>query len=215
MAVLLKKGQGISLKKTDFDLSRVTIGLGWDIQEEKQGFFSGVFGNKKKEAEYDLDVIAFLCDKDGKIPDMGKFENNKHTLVDGDVIFFNNMRHPTGCIWLTGDNRTGAGDGDDEQIIVKLNELPEKYQKIVFVVQIYGALELGQSFGKVENAFIRAEDGRGKEMARFDLSGGEAFAQYRSMLFAELVRETGGWKLNAIGKPDQSDSFVSWLKLYC
>ncbi len=214
MAVSLKKGQGISLKKTENDLSQVTIGLGWDIQEEKKGFLGGMFSNKSQE-EYDLDVIAFLCGQDGKVPDLGKFENNKQTLAGGDVIFFNNMRHPSGCIWLTGDNRTGAGDGDDEQIIVKLNTLPDAYHKIVFVVQIYGAEKLGQSFGKVKNAFIRAVDGKGKEMARFDLSGGEAFTQYRSMLFAELVREAGGWKLNAIGTPDQSDSFVTWLKRYC
>jgi stress response protein SCP2 len=73
----------------------------------------------------------------------------------------------------------------------------------------------GQNFGKVRNAFIRAVDNQGKEMARFDLSRGAAFTQYCSMLFAEMVREPGGWKFNAIGSPDQSDSFVTWLKQYC
>jgi stress response protein SCP2 len=124
------------------------------------------------------------------------------------------MRHNSGCIWLTGDNRTGAGDGDDEQIIVKLNDLPDVFQKIVFIVQIYNGQEQGQNFGKVQNAFIRAVDNRGKEMARFDLSGGVGFSQYRSMLFAEMVREQDGWKFNAIGSPDQSDSFIVWLKQY-
>lgn len=214
MAISLKKGQGVSLKKSDFDLSMVTIGLGWDINEEKKGFLGSMFG--KKEEEYDLDVIAFLCNANGKVQNLGGVNSeNRVTLVGGDIIFFNSMRHSSGCIWLTGDNRTGAGDGDDEQIIVKLNDLPDVYQKIVFVVQIYNGQKNAQNFGKVKNAFIRAVDNKGKEMARFDLSGGAAFAQYCSMLFAELVREPGGWKFNAVGSPDQSDSFVTWLKQYC
>jgi len=213
MAVSLKKGQGVSLKKTDHDLSTVTIGLGWDIQETpKKGFLGGIFG--AKEPEYDLDVIAFLCGANGKVADVGRDSNGNSTLKDGDVIYFNNMRHNSGNVWLTGDNRTGAGDGDDEQIIAQLNDLPEKYAKVVFVVQIYNGAKNGQSFGQVNNAFIRAEDGKGKEMARFDLSGGAQYENCRSMLFAELVRESGGWKLNAIGSPSPSDSFVEWLKQY-
>ncbi|WP_288843113.1 TerD family protein [uncultured Deefgea sp.] len=213
MAISLKKGQGVSLKKSEFDLSVVTIGLGWDVNEEKKGLLGSLFG--KKEEEYDLDAVAFLCDSNGKVQNLGVDASNRVTLVGGDVIFFNSLRHSSGCIWLTGDNQTGDGDGDDEQIIVKLNDLPEIYQKIVFVVQIYGGKEKGQNFGKIQNAFIRAVDNKGKEMARFDLSGGPSFAQYCSMLFAELVRESGGWKFNAIGSPDQSDTFVHWLKQYC
>ncbi|MBK7841866.1 MAG: TerD family protein [Candidatus Obscuribacter sp.] len=213
MAISLKKGQGVSLKKIDNDLSAVTIGLGWDIKEaEKKGLIGSLFG--KKEEDYGLDVVAFLCAADGKVKDLGKLENGKPTLANGDVVFFNSMKHHSGQIWLTGDNRTGAGDGDDEQIIVKLNDLPERYEKIVFVVQIYKGIANGQSFGMVKNAFIRAEDGKGREMARFDLSGGPQYADCRSMLFAELVREAGGWKLNAIGDPSPSDSFVEWLKKY-
>ncbi|MDR2164988.1 MAG: TerD family protein [Zoogloeaceae bacterium] len=212
MAVSLKKGQGVSLKKAENDLSLVTIGLGWDINEEKKGLLGGLFG--KKEEDYDLDVTAFLCGADGKVHDLGAVQGGSPSLANGDVIFYNNMRHRSGSIWLTGDNRTGAGDGDDEQIIIKLNELPAEYAKIVFIVQIYQGEARGQNFGKVKNAFIRAVDNKGKEMARFDLSGGAAFAQYRSLLFAELVRESDGWKLNAIGSPDPSDSFVSWLKQY-
>jgi len=189
----------------------VTVGLGWDVNEEKKGFFGSLFG---KTEEYDLDVVAFLCDANGKVRDLGSTEPGRPRLVGGDIIFFNSMRHNSGCIWLTGDNRTGAGDGDDEQIIVKLNDLPDIFQKIVFVVQIYNGEEQGQNFGNVQNAFIRAVDNRGKEMARFDLSGGVGFSQYRSMLFAEMVREQDGWKFNAIGSPDQSDSFIVWLKQY-
>ncbi|MBK8114744.1 MAG: TerD family protein [Candidatus Accumulibacter sp.] len=212
MAISLKKGQGVSLKKSENDLSMVTIGLGWDILEEKSGFLGGLFA--KKPAEYDLDVVAFLCGADGKVHDLGKIENDRPSLVNGDVVFFNSMRHHSGHIWLTGDNRTGAGEGDDEQIIVELNELPEKYAKVVFVVQIYKGIENGQSFGKVRNAFIRAVDGKGREMTRFDLSGGAQYVECRSMLFAELVRERDGWKFNAVGAPSQSDTFIEFLKQY-
>jgi stress response protein SCP2 len=214
MAVSLKKGQGVSLKKSQFDLSLVTIGLGWDIYEPKQGLIGRFLG--KKEPDYDLDVVAFLCGEDGLVQDLGATDPaGRVSLVGGDVVFFNSMRHQSGCIWLTGDNRTGAGDGDDEQIVVRLNDLPDAYKKIVFVVQIYKGQSQGQNFGKVQNAFIRAVDAAGKEMARFELSGGESFSQYCSMLFAELVREHGGWKFVAIGTPDRSDSFVTWLKQYC
>ncbi|MGL5388691.1 MAG: TerD family protein [Enterobacterales bacterium] len=212
MSVSLRKGQSVSLRKNEHDLSSVTIGLGWDINEEKKGLLGGLFG--KKEPEYDLDVIAFLCNAKGKVADLGDVENGRPSLVNGDIIFFNSLRHKSGNIWLTGDNRTGAGDGDDEQIIAQLNSLDPKYEKIVFIVQIYNGQELKQHFGKVQNAFIRAVDAKNVEMARFDLSGGAAFDGQRSMLFAELVRESTGWKLNAIGEPSESDSFVSHLKNY-
>ncbi|MDR2033228.1 MAG: TerD family protein [Helicobacteraceae bacterium] len=208
MAVSLKKGQGVSLKKSENDLSMVTIGLGWDVKEEKKGLIASLLGGGKDD-DYDLDVVAFLCHSDGKIHNVG---NNM--LVGGDIVFFNNLRHSSGSIWLTGDNRTGAGEGDDEQIIVKLNDLPAQFAKIVFIVQIYQGIQKHQSFGNVQNAFIRAVDGKNKEMVRFDLSGGESFTRYRSLLFAELVREEGGWKFNAIGSPDASDSFVDWVKRY-
>jgi len=213
MAISLKKGQGVSLKKNENDLSLVTIGLGWDVVEEKKGFFGSLLG--KKEEDYDLDVIAFLCGSDGKIQYLGdRNSDGSPTLVNGDVIFFNSMRHSSGTIWLTGDNRTGEGDGDDEQIIVKLNDLPQNYTKIAFIVQIYKGQENGQSFGKVKNAFIRAVDANNREMTRFDLSGGAAYINCRSMLFAELERQGSDWKFNAIGAPSASDSFVEYLKQY-
>ncbi len=170
MSVSLRKGQSVSLRKNEHDLSSVTIGLGWDINEEKKGLLGGLFG--KKEPEYDLDVIAFLCNAQGKVADLGDVENGRPSLVNGDIIFFNSLRHKSGHIWLTGDNRTGAGDGDDEQIIAQLNSLNPKYEKIVFIVQIYNGQELKQHFGKVQNAFIRAVDAKNVEMARFDLRAG-------------------------------------------
>lgn len=210
MAVKLKKGQGVSLKKTDYDLSRVTIGLGWDVNEKK-----GLFSFLEKTEEYDLDVVAFLLGDNGKVNDLGASKNGKRSLENGDVIFFNNLQHHSGQIWLTGDNRTGAGDGDDEQIVVNLNALPERYAKILFVVQIYEGKQRKQNFSKVKNAFIRAVDAKNKEMVRFDLSGEPGYANFCSLIFAELVREgSGNWKFNAIGTPQETDSFAYILRDY-
>ncbi|MBV5311230.1 TerD family protein [Chromatium okenii] len=212
MGLSLKKGQGVSLKKTEHDLSKVTIGLGWDINPVKNGLLAGLFG--KTAPDYDLDVAAFLCEADGKVHNLGRDSNGKATLIDSDVIFFNNLCHHSGCLWLTGDNRTGSGDGDDEQIIVKLNDLPAQYSKVVFVVQIYQGIKNNQSFAGVNNAFIRAVDARKQEMVRFNLSGGAYNDTCRSLLFAELMRESSGWAFNAIGTASTSDNFVDWLKQY-
>jgi stress response protein SCP2 len=214
MAVTLKKGEGISLRKDgEFDLSMVTMGLGWDVAEPKKGLIGSIFG--KKEEEYDLDAIAFLLGKDGKVHNLGQqADNGSPTLVDGDVVFFNSLRHSSGAIWLTGDNRTGAGDGDDEQIVVKLDSMPPQYESIIFVVAIYGGKNKKQSFGKVQNAFIRAVDARGKEMCRFNVSGNASFDRFCSMTFAEVTRQGTGWDFRAIGNPHETDRFVDVLRSY-
>ena len=212
MAITLAKGQGLSLEKSQHNLSLVTIGLGWDIAAQKKSFLGGLFG--EQPAEYDLDVVAFLCDANDTVRDVGRDASGNPMLKNSDVIFFNNLKHRSGDIWLTGDNRTGAGDGDDEQIIVKLNSLSNDYHKIVFIVQIYEGAKNNQHFGQVQNAFIRAVDASGKEMVRFNLSGKDQYDQQRSLLFAELVRENNGWKFNALGSSSASDNFVEWLKKY-
>lgn len=220
MAINLQKGQTIDLRKNDkgedvYDLSQVTIGLGWDVRQAKPGFLGKLLGGK--EEEYDLDAIAFLLDSNGKVANLGRTisaGNKSKGLFEGDIIFFNSLKHPSGQIWLTGDNRTGAGEGDDEQIIVRLNTLDEKYQKIVFLVTIYQGRQKNQHFGKVENAFIRAVDARGKEIAKFSLSGNESMNGMCSMVFSELYRHNGEWKFRAIGEANQTDSFPDILKRY-
>lgn len=209
MAVSLQKGQGISLQKQQHDLSQVTIGLGWDIAQQRSGLLGSLWG--KKTADYDLDVVAFLCGADGRVHDLGRDAQGQVTLKNSDVVFFNNLRHPSGQLWLTGDNRTGAGDGDDEQIVVRLNDLPQQYASIRFVVQIYQGATQGQNFGQVNNAYIRAVDRSGVELARYDLSGQQA-GPARSLWFAELVRERGGWQFRAVGQTADTDNFVDWLK---
>lgn len=220
MAINLVKGQTIDLRKNDkgesFDLSTVTIGLGWDIKKKSGGFLGKLLGGK--EEEFDLDAIAFLLDKNGKVADLGKTaktnDGRNLSLYQGDVIFFNSMKHPSGNIWLTGDNRTGAGDGDDEQIIVKLDNLDPKFEKILFIVSIYQGRQRSQHFGGVENAFIRAVDGKGKEIAKFNLSGDATYNNMCSMIFAEAYRKDGTWKFRALGDPQPTDSFVDILKSY-
>ena len=220
MAINLVKGQTIDLRKNDkgesFDLSTVTIGLGWDVRKKSGGFFGKLLGGK--EEEFDLDAIAFLLDKNGKVADLGKTvqtnDGRNLSLYQGDVIFFNSQRHPSGNIWLTGDNRTGAGDGDDEQIIVKLDSLDEKYDKILFIVSIYQGRQRNQHFAGIENAFIRAVDNKGKEIVKFNLSGDASYANMCSLVFAEVYRKDGTWKFRALGDPQPADSFVEVLRNY-
>ena len=200
MAVSLRKGQGVDLRKAEHDLSKVTIGLGWDVVEQKRGLFNALFGAKAED--YDLDAIACLLGPDGK---MSSRE---------DVVFYNAMAHPGGAVRLTGDNRTGAGDGDDEQIVVDLDKLAPAYRRILFVVSIYEGRKKDQDFGKVANAYIRAVDARGKEMCRFGISGDAALAGHCSLTFAEVVRADGGWTFNAIGTPHATDRFADVLRPY-
>jgi stress response protein SCP2 len=221
MAINLTKGQTIDLRKNDkgenvYDLTSVTIGLGWDVRQKQTSFLGKLFGDK--EEEYDLDAIAFLLDANGKVANLGRTVQRQNGqqigLYEGDVIYFNSMNHPSGHIWLTGDNRTGAGDGDDEQIIVKLDSLEEKYQRILFVVSIYQGRKNNQHFGMIENAFIRAVDAKGKEITKFSLSGDASVNGMCSMIFSEVYRKDGGWKFRAIGEPYTTDNFVEILKKY-
>jgi tellurium resistance protein TerD len=199
MAVSLNKGQGVSLRKSDNDLSQVTIGLGWDVAEAKKGFFGSLFG---KQEEYDLDAIALVLGADGKM-------SGPH-----DAVFYNAKQHPGGAIWLTGDNRTGEGDGDDEQIIVAPDKVAGDIARILFIVAIYEGKKKQQHFGKVANAYIRAVDAKGKEIARYNISGNSALDGQCALTFAELVRADGGWSFNAIGTPHQTDRFVEVMQAY-
>jgi len=220
MAISLQKGQTIDLRKNDrgetFDLSTVTIGLGWDVKKKQSGFLGKLLGGK--EEEYDLDAIAFLLDANDKVANLGRtvqtHQGRQIGLYEGDVVFFNSMKHPSGHIWLTGDNRTGAGDGDDEQIIVKLDSLDQRYQKIVFLVTIYQGRANNQHFGMIENAFIRAVDNRGREIAKYSLSGDSSFNGMCALVFSEVYRKDGTWKFRALGQPMPTDNFVEVLKNY-
>ena len=115
MVINLQKGQTINLEKDVYDLSSVTVELGWDVKESPKGLFSSLLGKKNENDDYDLNAIAFMLDSDGKVARLGD-----RKMVGGDVVFYNNLRHFTGYVYHTGDNRTGDGEGDAEQIIINL-----------------------------------------------------------------------------------------------
>ncbi|GAB3519021.1 TerD family protein [Emticicia fontis] len=212
MAINLLKGQTIDLRKNDkgevFDLTKVTIGLGWDIRQ-KSAYSS--------DAEYDLDAIAFVLNANNKIANLGRtvpYNGNNFNFIGSDIVFYNNQKHPSGQLKSTGDNRTGEGDGDDEQIIVLLDSLSPQYNSIVFLVTIYQGKMNNQHFGMLHNAFIRAVDARGKEIARYNLSSDSTYNGMCSMTFAEIYRKDNTWKFRAIGDPSPADNFSDLLGKY-
>jgi stress response protein SCP2 len=208
MAINLKKGQTIDLRKDTNDPDQITIGLGWKVRAKPPaGFLGSIFG-KKDEAEHDLDAIAFVLDENDKITTLGTDK-----LQGGDVVFFNNLKHPSGLIYHSGDERSGgSGAEDDEQIVVKLNSIPARYSKLLFLVCIYKGIENKQHFGQVESAYVRAIDGKGKEMYRYELNGDAAYDGKCTMVFGEVYRRNDGWKFRAIGDAHPFDSFIPLLK---
>ncbi|MGN0299143.1 MAG: TerD family protein [Lachnospiraceae bacterium] len=174
MPISLQKGQKVSLTKGNPGLKKVLIGLGWDTNQFDTG------------GEFDLDASAFLLTSSGKVGN------------SDDFVFYGNMEHPSKSVKYMGDNRTGAGEGDDEQIVVDLSLVPENITKIVFSVTIYDADVRRQNFGQVSNAFIRIVDvSKDQELVRYDL--GEDFSIETAVVFGELYKNNGEWKFNAIG----------------
>jgi tellurium resistance protein TerD len=174
MSVSLSKGGNVSLSKEAPGLTAVLVGLGWDVRTTTG-------------ADFDLDASALMLGSDGKI------------LSDKHFIFFNNLTSPDGSVEHTGDNLTGEGEGDDEQIKVNLASVPPEVDRVVVTVSIYDAEARQQSFGQVRNAFMRvvnqADD---REIARYDLS--EDASTETAMIFGELYRNGAEWKFRAVGQ---------------
>ncbi|MFE6864989.1 TerD family protein [Kitasatospora sp. NPDC057692] len=174
MGVSLAKGGNVSLTKEAPGLTAVIVGLGWDVRTT-----TGV--------DYDLDASALLCGAHGKV------------VSDQHFVFFNNLSSPDGSVEHSGDNLTGGGDGDDEQIKVDLDAVPLEVAKVVFPVSIYDADARLQNFGQVRNAFIRiVNQANGQEIARYDLT--EDASTETAMVFGELYRNGAEWKFRAIGQ---------------
>ncbi|MBB5933179.1 TerD family protein [Streptomyces zagrosensis] len=174
MGVSLSKGGNVSLTKEAPNLTAVIVGLGWDARTTT--------GN-----DFDLDASALLANAEGKVTN------------DSNFVFFNNLKSPDGSVEHTGDNITGEGEGDDEQIKVNLAGVPADVEKIVFPVSIYDAETRQQSFGQVRNAFIRVvNQADNVELARYDLS--EDASTETAMVFGELYRNGAEWKFRAIGQ---------------
>ena len=200
MSVSLQKGQKISLVKPgSAGLKKIMVGLGWDEVERKRSFFA------PKPADIDCDASVILCGADGKV-----VSNNTNDCL----VYFGNKRHSSGAIVHQGDNLTGAGDGDDEQIMVDLPGIPTSIDKLVFVVNIYDAESRNQHFGLIRNAFIRIVDmSNNNEICRFNLS--EDYSGKTGMIVGEMYRHDGEWKFNAIGQGVASASRLdALLRLY-
>ena len=174
MPINLTKGQKVDLTKGNPSLTKLMVGLGWDVN----AFDSG--------CAFDLDASAFLCGANGTCP------------TEKEFIFYGNLEHTSGAVKHMGDNLTGEGEGDDEQIQVDLSLVPGNVEKIAFTVTIYDAEVRKQNFGQVSNAFIRIVDEvTNTEIIRYDL--GEDFSIETAVVVGELYRHNGEWKFNAIG----------------
>ncbi|WP_455354901.1 TerD family protein [Streptomyces sp. SYSU K217416] len=174
MGVSLSKGGNVSLTKEAPGLTAVTVGLGWDVRSTTG-------------TDFDLDASALLVEANGKV------------VSDQHFVFFNNLKSPEGSVEHTGDNLTGEGEGDDEQIKVNLSTVPAEVDKIVFPVSIFEGETRSQSFGQVRNAFIRVvNQADSKELARYDLS--EDASTETAMVFGELYRNAAEWKFRAVGQ---------------
>lgn len=225
-----------------YDLTTLTIGLGWDVRK-KGFLSKLMGDKEEEYDLDAIALLLDSNGKVINRGEEKIWNNQyKSALFKSDVIYFNNVTFPSGTgtakmvypkdqfksqihqkvqdllingetIVHTGDNLTGEGEGDDEQIIVKLDSLPERIQKIVFLACIYRGKTKNQHFGMIDNAFVRAVDAKGKEIARYSLSG-NAFNGMCSMVFAEAYRKDASWKLRALGEPHHTDNFVDILKLY-
>jgi tellurium resistance protein TerZ len=186
VGVTLSKGQKISLEKRGGgSLTLVAMGLGWDVAKVK-----GMFGRMKEGPDVDLDASCMVFDAG-------------HRLVD--QVWFNQLRSKDGSIIHTGDNRTGAGDGDDETINVDLVHVPNTVQTLVFTVNSF----TGQSFDKIENAYCRLVDlTNNTEVARFNLS---SQGSHTAQIMAKLYRNNSGWEMNAIGENCSGRTFADLL----
>ena len=174
MGISLVKGQKVDLTKGNPSLKNIMVGLGWDVN----AFDSG--------ADFDLDASAFMCGANGKCP------------TEKEFVFYGNLEHPSGAVKHQGDNLTGEGDGDDEQIKIDLTKVPAEIFKIAFTATIYEAEARRQNFGQVANAFIRIyNEETGEELLRYDL--GEDFSIETAVVFGELYKNGAEWKFNAIG----------------
>ncbi len=174
MAISLNKGGNLSLSKTDPNLVRILIGLGWD-ERATDG------------AAFDLDASAFLLTATGKV------------RGDHDFIFYNQLKSQDGSVEHTGDNRSGQGEGDDETLLVDLSRVSAEIEKIAITVTIHDAQTRGQNFGQIANAFIRVvNQDTNVEVVRFDLA--EDYSTETAMVFGEVYRHNGEWKFKAVGQ---------------
>ena len=174
MAITLSKGQKVRLTKGNPGLENIVVGLGWDTNKYDGGF------------DFDLDSAAFLLGENDKVNS------------DSDFIFYNNLKHSSGAVQHLGDNLTGEGDGDDEQVKLDLSLVPQNVNKIAFTVTIHEAQERRQNFGQVNNSYVRVVNAdTNQELLKYEL--GEDFSIETAVVVCEIYRHNGEWKFNALG----------------
>ena len=174
MAINLSKGQKVDLTKSNPGLSNVIVGLGWDTNKYDGG------------QDFDLDSSVFLLGANGK------------ASSEADFVFYNNAIGAGGAVEHTGDNKTGEGEGDDEQVKINLSSIPASIEKVSFAITIHDAEARGQNFGQVSNSYVRiVNEASNEELIRYDL--GEDFSIETAVVVGELYRHGGEWKFNAIG----------------
>lgn len=186
MSINLSKGDKIDLKKSNPGLSNILVGLGWDpVQQSGGGFFKSLFGGG--QADIDCDASVFMLNQEGKLSGIK------------DLIYFGNLKSACKSVLHTGDNLTGEGTGDDEQILVNLDKVPSNIHKLLFVVNIYNCVDRKQHFGMIENAYIRVEDqGNKKEIAKYNLS--DNYSEKTTLIVGAIYRKDGSWQFKAIGE---------------
>lgn len=195
--VNLSKGGVVNLSKTTPSLSKVVVGLGWDPADNsdtapKKGFFSKLFGSSiepsRSAQTIDCDAFAILL-VDGKY------------RGQGDIVYFNHLRHDSGAVIHCGDNLTGDGDGDDEQIIINLKDLPSRYTEVVLAVNIYSAHSKHQTFGDIKNAFIRLVDSSNNaEICRYNISNESEYTNKTAVVMGKVEKVNGEWQFKALGE---------------
>lgn len=204
MSINLQKGQRIDLTKGNAGLNEIMVGLGWDPAEQPKsggGFLGGLFGGGGgKVANIDCDASAILL-------------KNDRLAAREDVVYFGNLNVLNGAVAHAGDNLTGAGEGDDEQIVVRLKSIPADYNRLIFVVNIYDAANRNQHFGMIRNAFIRIVDkSTGKELLKYNLT--DDYANQRTLITGEIYRHGDDWKFAAIGTGTQDNSIGDAIRQY-
>ena len=189
MSINLQKGQKISLsKEAGGSLSKVIMGLGWDVKKSGGGLLKGMFGGRSESIDLDASCVLF---------------NEQNKVVD--MVWFRQLKSRDGSIIHTGDNRTGEGEGDDEQIIVDLTKVPDNVKALVFTVNSF----TNQTFENVDNAFCRMVDGNtNKEIARYTLS---AQGPHTAQIMAKVYRHNAEWKMHAIGENSRGRTIESLL----
>jgi stress response protein SCP2 len=199
MGINLEKGQRISLSKEAPGLTKLMCGLGWDVSKRAGGGIFGAFGNTK---DCDLDA-SVIC-----------LNSNDKWTNQTNVVYFGNLNHPSGAITHLGDNLTGAGDGDDEQILIDLSRIPPDITKLIFTVNIYECISRKQDFGQVQNAFVRLVNiSNNQELARYNLSGSD-YTGMTGMIMAEIYKQNNEWKMAAIGNGISVNGLGELLKSY-